>query len=179
MLTKKEGRKIAIEYRKSLSTRERFDKSLLIADKFFSLPEVESAKKICVYLALEYEVDVTFIIKTLQKRGVEISAPKTVGDDMFALRFEGFDSCVRGNFNVLEPNGEKINKDELDLIVVPLVAFNRNRARIGYGKGYYDRFLPDKAVRVGLAFSGQEIDFVPEEFDKTLDVIVTEKEIIR
>lgn len=179
MLTKKEARQEAIKYRKSLSKSYRIETSDRIAQSVLALPEVKASKNVCVYLALEYEVETAKLISDLQNCGKALSAPKTMGEDMYAVKFDGYDKCVKGNFNVLEPIGEVVDKENLDVIIVPLVAFNRKRARIGYGKGYYDRFLPNRAVKIGVAFSGQEFDFLPEAFDKTLDVIVTEKEIIR
>ena len=174
MLTKKEARQEAIKYRKSLSKSYRIETSDRIAQSVLALPEVKASENVFVYLALEYEVETAKLIS-----GKVLSAPKTMGEDMYAVKFDGYDKCVKGNFNVLEPIGEVVDKENLDVIIVPLVAFNRKRARIGYGKGYYDRFLPNRAVKIGVAFSGQEFDFFPEAFDKTLDVIVTEKEIIR
>ena len=72
--------------------------------------------------------------------------------------------------------------EEIDLLIVPGSVFGRNKHRIGYGKGYYDRFIEktnDTCTKVGICFSDNLIDAVPySEFDKKLDIIITENEII-
>ncbi|MBQ2714497.1 MAG: 5-formyltetrahydrofolate cyclo-ligase [Clostridia bacterium] len=178
-MTKSEARKSAIEFRKSLSNVELREKSAKIVDKLLSLNEVKNSRELCVYLALPYEVDLTEFIECLYSSGKSICAPKTVGSDMVAIRFSGFDKCKSGNFNVLEPIGDVVDKSAIDVVVVPLVAYNESKSRVGYGKGYYDRFLEDDMIKIGVAFEGQKRDFEPDSFDKTLDMIVTENRIIR
>ena len=82
----------------------------------------------------------------------------------------------------MEPtdDGTVIPDDDIDMIVVPGIAFDRNRNRLGRGKGYYDRLLSDlKASAVGLCFDFQLKDQIPvEPFDKKVDLVITEKEII-
>ncbi len=179
MLSKTQARKVAMERRKNLALDERKLKDEKISKLFLSLDEVKSAKKVCVYLNIGSEVSSNEIILELQKQGKELFAPKTCGDDMFALGFEDLSKCIKGNFNIPEPDGEKIEQSELDLIIVPLVGYSADKARIGYGKGYYDRFLPEGVLTVGLAYVEQYVDFLPETFDKTLDIIVTDKGVIR
>lgn len=178
-MLKSEARIKAREFRKNLSLDDRRTKDEIIKETFFALPEVNSAKNICVYISARDEVSTIEIINTLLSSGKTLSAPKTDGDIMYALEFTGWDNCKIGNFKIVEPTGKRVDERLCDLIVVPLVAFNKDKARIGYGKGYYDKFLPKGVKTVGLAYAGQCFDFEPESFDKSLDLIVTEKGVVR
>ena len=94
-----------------------------------------------------------------------------------------FDSLIpSGRFGILEPiELAKITYKSIDMVLVPGVIFDKNGYRLGYGLGYYDRFLNKlpKAVKVGLCFDFQVMDKVPrEEHDIPVDYIVTDKEII-
>ena len=77
----------------------------------------------------------------------------------------------------------EFNPDKLDLVIVPGIAFDKKGHRIGYGYGYYDRFLKTikkKAVKIGLAFDFQLIESIPEEeHDVPMNIVVTDKEILR
>lgn len=180
MLDKSTARENAKTIRKNTSFDDRVIASSKIASYVLALDEVKRADSICVYLPIGTEVDTKEIIDGLALLGKKIYAPKTINDtDMVALKFESFEDCTKGNFNIPEPRGEEIAKEKLDLILVPMVAYNKNRARIGYGKGYYDRFIPKNSKTIGLAFSCQEQDFLPDSHDKTLDIIVTEKGVLR
>ena len=179
MISKIEARLLGKTMRKSISLQEKSQKENIIASKVLSLPEVSFANNICIYLPIGSEVDTKIIIDGLKSLGKKLFAPVTNGDEMHAVEYSDKSDLVVGNFGITEPKGEPFDKNKLDLIIVPMVAFNSSRARIGYGKGYYDRFIPDDCLTVGIAFSEQEFDFTPESFDKTLDIIVTDKGVFR
>lgn len=179
MISKTDARVYGKTMRKSITTLEREEKEKLILNNFFSLEEINFASNVCVYFAIGSEVNINEIITRLLNLGKNIFAPVTRGEDMFAVKYESGEKLSQGAFNIPEPQGEYFDADKLDLVIVPLVAFNSNKARIGYGKGYYDRFLPENAVSVGIAFSEQECDFLPEKHDKQLDIIVTDKGVLR
>ena len=92
-------------------------------------------------------------------------------------------SWKRGMMGIMEPDAERsklILPEELELVICPMVAFDSGRRRIGYGGGYYDRYLPkcEKALRIGIAFEAQRLEQVPaDEHDLPMDIIVTEEEI--
>lgn len=179
MISKTEARMLGKTMRKSISLQEKIQKENIIANKVLSLPEVSFARNICIYLPIGSEVDTKPIIERFNLLGKNLFAPVTKGDDMYAVAYSDKSDLVVGNFGITEPKGEPFDKDKLDLIIVPMVAFNSDRARVGYGKGYYDRFIPDNCFTVGVAFSEQQFDFLPESFDKTLDIIVTDKGVLR
>ena len=82
--------------------------------------------------------------------------PKVEGND---LKFYIPDSFEVGCFNVLEPIGTLVDKNDIDIIIVPLLYFDKDNNRVGYGKGYYDRYLSDyKGITIGVAYDFQELD---------------------
>ena len=89
-----------------------------------------------------------------------------------------------GSYGILEPRIEKIRKtnvEDLELIIVPGIAFDKNGNRLGHGKGYYDRILgKTNATKIGLAFEFQIVGKIPtNENDKPVDIIITEERVIR
>lgn len=179
MISKTDARIYGKAMRQSVAGKSREIKEKIISDTVLSLSELNFCTNVCIYHAIGSEVSTKLIIEGLARLGKKLFAPKTCGDDMYAVEFDLNSTLNKGNFGIPEPDGESITTDKLDLIIVPMVAFNSDKARIGYGKGYYDRFLPDGTLCVGIAFSEQECDFAPEEFDKSLDMIITDKGVIR
>lgn len=159
------------------------NKSHKICETLFSLPEYKKAKKIMVYLSAKGEVLTHEIIVRAKADGKELSAPVCRENSLMdAVRFSDFEDLKEGAFHILAPTGnETFLPEELDLIIAPGCVFGRNKHRIGYGKGYYDRFIKKakNACTVGLAYSFNLIDSVPKgEFDMPLNIIITENEVI-
>ncbi len=179
MISKSEARLLGKTMRKSIDKASKINKENIIANFVLSLPEIAFSTNICIYLPIGSEVDTKEIIKRLDSLEKKLYAPVTNGNDMYVAEYSEKIDTVIGNFGITEPIGKPFDKEKLDLIIVPLVAFNSSRDRIGYGKGYYDRFIPDNAITVGIAFSEQEFDFVADKFDKKLDIIVTDKGVLR
>lgn len=105
--------------------------------------------------------------------------PRVKGDDLEILRYNP-EAMHKGSFNIDEPDGDCLcNIKDIDLIVVPGVAFDYNCNRVGRGKGYYDRLLAENnATTIGLAYDFQVIDSIEvEPHDVPLDLIVTDKQI--
>ena len=89
---------------------------------------------------------------------------------------------ARGSYGICEPTGEReLFGDENTLCVVPAAVFSKDGYRIGYGKGYYDRFLADfKGISVGFSYDATLVDSLPfDEYDARLDMIITEKGVYR
>ena len=127
---------------------------------------------IMVYNAIDNEVDVSYLNLTDKT----VIYPRCVGENMIAVKPEGF-FC--GSFNIKEPIGEAF-EGKIDAVIVPICAFDNKLNRLGYGKGYYDRFLIDKnCLKIGVAFSCQETNnIIKKETDILMDLIVTENEVI-
>lgn len=149
-----------------------------ICKRATELSEFKNAKTIMVYLNSKSEVDTSFLIAEAQRQGKKICTPIVLNDkDMKAAILDG-SGLILGAFGIWEPKGNFV--DDIDLIFVPGVVFDKERNRIGYGKGYYDRFLQHtKATTIGLAFSCQIVPYIlAEQHDKRLDMIITEEGII-
>ena len=158
---------------KELNTKK--EASKIIVNKIKESREYKEAKYIMIYNALENEVD----LKELTKDKDKIFAyPKCLNDEeMLALVPNSDDDFENGKFNIKEPlldNSMLI--DKFDLIICPLVAFDKNKNRLGNGRGYYDRFLAKHdCLKIGVAFEVQRLLDIPtEKFDRKLDIIYSE-----
>lgn len=139
------------------------------------------ASCIAFYHAIAGEVQTDGLIEKWY-RDKTILLPLVEGDDLRLLRYEGKDSLKSGAFGILEPaeGCRPVAESDIDLIVVPGVAFDRSHNRLGRGKGFYDRLLSKLNVpKIGICFDFQLKDQIPAEpFDRKMDLIITEKEII-
>jgi len=139
-------------------------------------------KKIGAYFPINYEIDCLEILKQLEKSGHKISLPITrKKNKMDFFEWSSKDPLLIGKIGIPEPYSKK--KVYPDILLVPLVAFNKHKSRLGYGGGYYDRYIQKikkikKILTIGMAFSFQEVKKLPiNERDKKLDFIFTENYI--
>jgi 5-formyltetrahydrofolate cyclo-ligase len=174
--------------RNSLTKTEAEQKSIRIKENLLSLDEFKRSENIMFYISFNNEVDTqNFIKELLRNKGKNIIVPFVVkGESILQLsEIKNFDDLEPKTFGILEPKENKIlkfNPDNLDLIIVPGIAFDRNGNRIGYGHGYYDRFfknLKKNVKKIGLAYDFQLVDkIIPHEFDIPMDLIITESRVI-
>ena len=154
-------------------------------DKVFQLIKNSNVKKKSVggYFPVNAEVDDLHILKKLKERHYQISLPvikKNFDMDFYNWSFN--DPLKINQFGIPEPTSKDLIYPEI--ILVPLVAFDKNLNRLGYGGGYYDRLLnkltkKKEILKIGLALSFQKINNVPiTKYDKKLDYIVTDKYIL-
>lgn len=176
-----------------LKNKEELDKTSLnsysdsIINKLYNTDYYKNAKTIMTFISFGAEVDTHDFIKQSIKNNKRILVPITVPATKQLKLSEvlDFDELEIGFYNILTPKEEFIryvDPSEVDLIIVPGVAFDREGYRIGYGGGYYDRFLSklDHITKISLAFDMQLIDKIPHEvFDIPVNYIITEKEIIK
>ena len=173
--------------KKALKIRKVANKNNLKIDfnKVFSLIKKNYLikKSIGGYFPVNYEVDDLEILKEFAKKNYQISLPvikKNFNMDFYKWSFD--DPLKINQYGIPEPNPKKLIYP--DVILVPLVAFDNNLNRLGYGGGYYDRVIKKlskkkKILKIGLAFSIQKINSVPvTKYDKKLDYIVTDKYIL-
>ncbi len=156
-----------------------------ITDRLISLPEFKSAQLVLAFVSKDIEVDTRRIIGESLKNGKRVAVPrcnteKTTIDYYFIT---SYDDLENGYYGLLEPNPEKcekLNSFDGALCVVPGLVFDREGYRIGFGKGYYDRFILDfRGVTVGVCYSRCIVDKLPRGFyDRPIDVVVTERYII-
>ncbi len=140
---------------------------------------VGTSRNFFVYLSFSSEAPTDGLIALLQSKGHAVYSPRVEGKEMFAVLFGEDFSLSR--FGIREPVGDRY-EGVIDVIVMPLLAVDERGNRLGYGGGYYDRFLqkyPD-ATRVAYCYDFQILKDVPtESWDEKVDLIVTDKRIIR
>lgn len=182
---KRATRAASRDARRAIAPDVRAEASAAIAGLVGRLPEVEAASTALVYGSMPEEVDAEPIIAALRARGVRIALPRVAGEEGLALHWhdEAADLAI-GAFGLKEPSPDAplANPAEIDLVIVPGVAFDASCNRLGMGVGYYDRLLADmpNAVTVGVAFDEQIVDAVPcEPHDRPLDAIVTPRGVRR
>ena len=126
------------------------------------------ASTLLLYYPLADEVDVRRLIREAFQNGKKVLLPVVKGDELELHLYEGEESLQEGSFGIMEPTGETFapqNYGEIDLAIIPGMAFDRAGHRLGRGKGYYDRLLPklSKARLTGFCFPFQLLDEVPSE----------------
>ncbi len=149
-----------------------------ITKKFFTLDFVKDMKNFFVYNSIKNEVDTSYIINTLKSAEKTIAYPITIGNEMVA-GIPTVDEWEVGGFNVKIPTKYTITT-EIDVAVIPLLICDENKNRVGYGKGYYDKFLSkNDCIKVGICYDFQVVESItPNEWDVPLDYIITPTKII-
>lgn len=173
------------QLRNDLSKSEVLEKSSKIKEKLFKLDAFRDASTILFYVSYGNEVFTHDMIKECLAAGKKIVVPisNKKNRSLILSELRNWDDLEIGSYGILEPRKECIKKfsiGEIDLIVVPGVAFDKNGNRIGHGKGYYDNLLKNsKCVSIGLAFEMQIVDGISiDENDIPVDIVITNKEII-
>ena len=182
--TKDSLRKTVLSFRNSFDKKDIISMSEDIFNSFLSIEKIQTSSKFMLYVDFRNEVATRDIISKLLDLGKEVYLPVTLKEEtkLIPKRIFSLDDLVPGAYGILEPNVDApiIDPSLLDVVVVPGSAFDKNGYRTGYGGGYYDRFLENiDAIRVGVCFDFQLVDDVfPEEHDKKMDFIITEKNFL-
>jgi 5-formyltetrahydrofolate cyclo-ligase len=162
--------------------------SRVIFDRLAALPEYARADTVLFYVAFRSEVHTQHFLPVAWRQGKRVVVPYCLEGSLVLCRLESLDDLSPGAFGIPEPKvalrcdaRRKIEVREVDLIVTPGLAFDRACARIGYGKGYYDRLLqqarPDTAL-LAAAFQCQMFPEVPVlPYDVRVDKVVTEEAV--
>ena len=168
--------------RREIGKEERSERSRKAQAAILSLNEYRCAKSVMLYYPIGGEVDTSYISERAFADGKRVIYPVTdeASGEITPVEVVAGAEFTKGGFGIHEPCGERYT-GEIDLIVVPGVAFDREGGRLGFGKGCYDRFLAGvKSCKIGLCYGAQLIDCVEcEEHDVRMDMIVTEDEIVR
>ncbi len=170
-------RKEIKQIRRSMDEKEYQDKSCMIQQAFLASSFFNDAT-IGIYVSHNHEVDTIELIKQLLDKQCRICVPKVEGKRLMNFyQITSLDQLTRGAYGLMEPNSNiLVPKEEIQLMITPLVAFNKELCRIGYGGGYYDTYFDSmEACRIGFAFEFQYKEFIPEKHDKPLNLIITEK----
>lgn len=184
---KKELRKEAKLYRKSLSEKERLNKSSAIMGNLKALKEFQKAEVILMYASLPDEVETLSLIEELLQEGKkDVYCPVTQDNEMDFYKISSVDDLKEGNFHVLEPEPleEKVlelQKDVAYCMLMPGLMFDKTGNRLGYGKGYYDKYLARvtenvSLTTIALSYEAMVKDKIPaEDTDWCANYVVTEK----
>lgn len=166
---KKELRKWAKEVRNSLDMEKI---SLELARKLSITDEYKNAENIMLFYPKENEVN---LLSLLQDKSKNFYLPKIEEENLLCCPFSDGDNLCLSCFNTKEPLTEACKKDLIDLVIVPALACDKNNYRLGYGGGFYDKFLKDiKAVKIVCIPKELIIETIyPENFDIKMNKIIT------
>jgi 5-formyltetrahydrofolate cyclo-ligase len=158
--------------------------SLLVQARFLGSEVYQWAKSVCLYSAFMNEVQTEQVARRCLDDGKRLAYPRVAGMGLQFVEVSGPEEMVPGAFGIPEPTGKHLlTHTELDLMIVPGVAFDTVGHRLGYGRGYYDRAMagcPERLQRVGFAYEFQLVDHLPAaEHDVRLTQLVTEQRMLR
>ena len=177
--TKQEIREQIRKLRAGIGADEWHAATEVIAGKVIASDYFREATDLFCYMDFDGEAGTEQIIDEAWRLGKDIWLPRVSGGEMDFYLVESEKELVRGTFGILEPSGEGIKAPGNDgLVIVPGIAFDCMRNRIGYGKGFYDRYLSahPNLVKLGIALDIQLVDRIPaEECDCKMDMVFTEK----
>ena len=180
MESKKDIKTRVLAERKSISNKEWAEKSIQIYEKVIVHPLFLNANEIYCYIDFRNEVETKKIIEKAWELGKKVAVPKIDGDFMEFFYIQSFHELSPGNWGIYEPILERIAYGNNVLVIMPGAAFDMNKHRVGYGKGYYDKYLakhPDYQT-MALAFELQMLENIPaDEHDICPQIIVTEEHI--
>ncbi len=180
-LEKEKLRKLFLSIRKEIPAVIRCSKSAVITRQLFLFDSFTAAKRIFCYLSLPDEVQTDKIIDEALKKGKKVFVPVITGNQILPAQLKNLREVERGPLGIRQPVCPHLqtNRISFDLIITPGIVFDRQLFRLGFGKGYFDRFLSDykgKTLLVGIAFKEQVINRLPiEPWDVQLDKVLTDE----
>lgn len=187
MIDKKEVRRRLRTERRAYPNELRIDNSEKIACNLFETDEYKNCCEVLVYISSRIEVDTSFIVERAFADGKRVLAPRCDSDcevnHMVFCVISSLDDLESGAFKLLEPKAHcpVVTEFENALCVVPALSFDKHGQRMGFGRGYYDRFLCGfNGVSFGLCFDEFITECLPtEETDIPVNMIVTQSGVIR
>lgn len=168
--------------REGIPIHTRREKSALIQTRLLQLEEIRSSKSVFCFISREPEVYTHTIINELLEAGKTVSVPFISPDKtMLAIPFENWESLSPGELGILSPGDKKSVAENIDTVITPGLGFSRKGQRIGFGRGYYDRWFQrnPQVFKIALAFQEQIAPDIPtDENDISVNLIVTDSELI-
>jgi len=184
-MPKRKLRQLMLARRRALSAQEARELGLMIQRSFIASAEYVKSGTVGLYAPVHNEVETSAVFAAMLTSSRAALYPVVKGEKLEFRRVLSPDMLHKGAYGILEPDDscEIIDPDRADLIVVPGVTFDEKGKRIGYGKGYYDRtlhHLEGSGKLVGFCYDCQLVDVIPgEPHDVTMDLLITEKRVIR
>jgi len=173
-------RKVLLERRDATSYDFIKLASKKIHNRLKQLEIFRNAKKIACYFPIESEVLTQDIMQEILGNGKEICLPKVVENNLSFRKIDGLKDLEKGSYGIMEPKENCPELEGIEIVLVPTVGITKNGVRLGYGYGYYDRFLASlNAKTISLIYSKQIVKSIPfSEKDVKIDWIVTEEKVI-
>ena len=174
-----------IRAREAIDAESRRIFSETACDAILASEEYANAKTILIYEAIRAELSLSKLAAAAKADGKRLAYPVCVTDCEFKAYIPLTGERIKGRFGIEEPDPDAslpVEPDDIDLVICPCTAFDKELHRIGMGGGFYDRFLPKcgKAAVFAVAFEAQEAELIrPEPHDFVMDAVVTEKRVLR
>ena len=176
-MDKRELRRIIGEKKRALSAREIEQRSAALAEKLFQTDTYRWARSLYGYLSFNQEVRTRPILQRAWADGKRVAVPKVIGDEMHFIWLGSFDDLSEGRFGILEPTADgPVADDDTALVLMPGLAFDRQGRRVGYGGGYYDRWLAEHPGHrtIALCYGFQLLENLETEaHDIRVDAVIT------
>ncbi|MHA7646927.1 5-formyltetrahydrofolate cyclo-ligase [Nitrosopumilus sp. S4] len=178
---KRSLRKLLLEKRDNTSFDLMKIASAKIQKKLKKIYAYKNAKKIGLYYPIGSEMLTQDIIQEIISEGKDVFLPKVVGKNLEFRKISDFSSLEKGNFDIMEPKDDCPADNNLDVIIVPTVGISPDGVRLGYGHGFYDRFLAEnKTTTISITLEKQIVKRIPRsDHDILIDWIVTEDRMIQ
>lgn len=182
---KAELRRLLRKQRREQDMQSAYSASDKICDRVIGLPEYKKANVMLAYMCAKGEVDVSKIVCDAHENGKHVAFPLCIADGGLKLLIPNTSESFRiGAYGIMEPDIEdssEIDASQLELIILPAVAYTRECTRLGQGGGYYDRLLQKtSAFTVGVGYDFQLLEHIPlEPHDKPIDCVALPGELIR
>ncbi len=179
--TKQNLRKQCLEKRDWLSADFIDIASKQIRKNLGKLEQYRAAQTIACYHSTGSEVRTHEIMQEILSHGKTLALPRVQGENLVFCSVKKFEDLEKGEFGIMEPKQYCPQVSEFDIIIVPAVAMAKNGQRLGYGMGFYDRFLAGKDIpTIALAYSKSIVKNIPHsESDALISIIITEDGIIK
>ncbi|WP_411844313.1 5-formyltetrahydrofolate cyclo-ligase [Salinicoccus sp. HZC-1] len=175
-MDKKSLRKNMISTLSSLDKTYKNEKEEILKEKFLEFIKEHDIKSIGIVLAMPHELDTDGIIAWMKEEGREVYTPVCdyKSKEMNFCRFVSFEDIIIDEKNLRVPSSCEDINNQVELIVVPGLIYSEAGYRIGYGGGFYDRFLKDyKGLKASLLFEEQIGEVITEDHDVPVDVLIT------
>lgn len=169
------------EKRNLLTKEQREEYSGKICEQIWKYIVSEEAEVIYCYYPLGSEVNVLPLAEKALAEGKKVAFPRTNGDMMEFYPVMSLAGFQKGAFGIMEPIGEVPITEDSPMVIVPGLGFDRSKNRIGYGKGFYDRYFAKFPAcrKIAATYETQIIDNIPtDDFDTPMDLIITEREVL-
>lgn len=156
--------------------KNKVTKDNLIYQKVINNKDILSSKTLLIYISINNEVDTIKIINYFLNTK-NIAVPKIIDNDMFFCYVTNLNELISGKYNIPEPTNENIVTDfDNAICIVPGICYDKKNYRVGYGKGYYDRFLSKNKIKtIGLCYKECMIEKIDnDKYDYKIDEVITE-----